>query len=513
MTLSASDDPPSQLPSPASLWIEETPTTCYPRLEEDVTVDVCVVGAGIAGLTAARRLIDYGLSVVVLEARRIAEGVTGHTTAKLTSQHGLIYNTLLNTRGARNGQYYAEANQAAIDAVDERIREHGIDCNFQRLPAYTYARDSERVDEVQEEARTAQKLGLPADFVKDPGLPYPVPGAVRFHDQAIFHPRAYLLGLADSINQDGGLIYEGTRAERIEDGDPCKVTAGSHVTTAENVIVATHFPFHDKGLYFARMHPKKSYILAARLNGDQPEGMHYDDSDPYFSVRPYAGKNQDLVLFAGEHHRTGTGREEERYEALEATVREHFSLEAITHRWSTQDFASYDKVPFVGPLAPQVTNVHVATGFGGWGMTNGVAAGRMLADAIAGDPPAWLAAFDPSRFTVREGLGDLASHNVGAAATLAKSQVRRVTGPRSADVEPGQGAIVYEGASPVALYRERDGSLIALDAKCTHMGCEITWNAGDRTWDCPCHGSRFSPQGDVIDGPAQTPLDPREPPE
>lgn len=499
----------SRLPDhPSSLWIEETPRTGYDPLKDDATVDVAIVGGGITGLTAARNLLDEDRSVAVLEAQRIVEGVTGHTTAKLTSQHGLIYAHLMDAFGPQAADQYARANQAAIEAVEERVSEFSIDCGLHRAPAITYVEDPDRVDEVQDEVQAAKKLNLPASFTDDPGLPYEVPGAVRFDDQAHFHPRRYLLGIAESIADDGGHIWERTRATNVEDGDPCTVDTGGGTVTADDVIVATHFPVFDRGMYFARMHPKKSYVLAARLDEAQPEGMYYRDAEAIFSVRPKAGVDQDLVLFTGENHRPGVGDSKERYRTLESTVQGHYPVDSIDHRWSTQDFVPSDGVPFVGPLAPQTDHLYVATGFGGWGMTNGVAAGRMLAETLAREAPETMDVFDPSRVKLATSFSELAKHNLSAAKYMANYQLRRLTGPRTIDLAPGEGGVFYQGKDAVAAYRDEEGTLHTMDATCRHMGCQVSWNGGDETWDCPCHGSRYDAEGHVLDGPAKEDLAP-----
>jgi glycine/D-amino acid oxidase-like deaminating enzyme/nitrite reductase/ring-hydroxylating ferredoxin subunit len=491
-----------------SLWIEEEPGTTAPVLREDKTVDTAVVGGGICGITAAANLVEAGRSVALLEAGRIVQGVTGHTTAKLTAQHGLIYDHLVSTFGEEKAQQYADANQAAIEAVADRVGRHGIECNFRRASAYTYVRDEGRVDEVRREVDAARSLGLPASFVEDPPLPFDVAAAVRFDDQAYFHPRRYLLALTERVDEGQSVVHERTPALELEDGDPCTIEAESHTVTADEVVVATHFPVFDRAGYFARMRPKKSYVLATRLEGDQPLGMHYRDADPIFSIRPRAGRDEDLVLFTGQNHRTGDADEAERYRRLKQQVRQRFAVAAIEYRWSTQDFVSFDQVPFVGKLGPGSENVYTATGFGGWGMTNGVAAGRIIADAVLGRDPDNMDVFSTSRLRGTSPRSFLA-HNVHAAKAFVADRVRRLAKPRGIELAEGEGKVVKVDGEPVAAHRDDDGELHTLSAIGTHMGCEVKWNDGDETWDCPCHGSRFDSEGNVVDGPAIEGLEPK----
>jgi len=489
-----------------SLWIEETSGTRAPVLPGDITVDTAIVGAGVAGIVAADELSEAGHNVALLEANRILEGVTGHTTAKLTSQHGLIYDTLLDRHGPTTAQRYADANEAAIEVVADRVETDGIACNFHRAPAYTYVEDEDRVDEIHAEVEAAQELGLPARFVDDVPVPVDVAGAVRFDDQALFHPRRYLLALAEALNDGANAVHERTRVKDVHDGDPCRIETESHEVTADQVVLATHFPIVDRAGYFARMRPTKSYVLAARLNGEEPEGMHYHDASPIFSIRPRAGRQEELVLFTGQNHRTGEADEADRYEQLEQTVRQRFDVDTIDYRWSTQDFVSLDEMPFVGPVGPGADNVYAATGFGGWGMTNGIAAGRMLAEAVLGDPPEELAAFDPAR-AQGTSPSSVLSHNAHAAKEFVADRIRRYGKATEIDLEPGEGEIIRHEGEPVAAYRDEDGDLHTNSAICTHMGCEVKWNASDETFDCPCHGSRFGPEGEVVDGPAVDGLD------
>ncbi|WP_115862660.1 FAD-dependent oxidoreductase [Halorussus litoreus] len=507
-----------------SLWTDTTPRTDYPALDGDLRVDTAIIGGGIVGVTAGVHCAEAGREVALLESDRVVEGVTGKTTAKVTAQHGLVYDSLLDAHGREAARKYAEANAAAVQAVAARVDERDIDCDFQRLPAYTYAADEDQRENVEREAEVADSLGLPASFVENPPFPAEAPGAVRFAEQAQFHPRKYLLDLVEAIPAEGSHVFERTKATGIEDasegsrrwdgegaaagagvGDEtlCRVETERGTVTAENVLVATHFPIEDPALYFARQFPKRSYVLAVRLAEEPPEGMFYRDAEPYFSVRPHPTDDGTLTLIGGQNHKTGQGGSTAaRYRRLIEQAREHFDVESVEYRWSTQDFVSADEIPFVGELGPTTEGVYAATGFGGWGMTNGTAAGMMLADFAQGKTPRWADAFDPARFDPGAGTKELVTENVDVGKEFTVDWAKALLGGEDPTVAPGEGEVVKRDGKPLAVARDDNGDLHVTSAVCTHLGCIVHWNDGEQSWDCPCHGSRFSMDGDVLDGPA-----------
>ncbi|USZ68589.1 FAD-dependent oxidoreductase [Halorussus salilacus] len=495
-----------------SLWTDTTPRTDFPALDGDLRVDTAVVGGGIVGVTAALDCAEAGREVALLEADRVVEGVTGKTTAKITAQHGLVYDELLRKHGRERARGYAEANSAAVETVARRVEEYDIDCDFERLPAYTYAADEDQRRAIKRETAAAEALDLPASYVEDPPFPAESPCAVRFDDQAQFHPRKYLLDLVEAIPEAGSHVFEETRVTGVEDGDsgvrgsesPCEVETERGTVTAENVLVATHFPIEDPAFYFARQHPKRSYVLAVRLAEEPPRGMFYRDAEPYFSVRPHPTDDGTLTLVGGQNHKTGQGGSTaERYRKLESQARERFDVESVEYRWSTQDYVSADKVPFVGRLGPGYENVYGATGFGGWGMTNGTAAGTLLAALARGGSTPWAETFDPERLDPGASGKDLVAENVDAGAQFARDWgAAALAGGDAGDLAPGEGKVVRRGGKPLAVSRDDEGEIHAVSAVCTHMKCLVRWNDGEESWDCPCHGSRFSVDGEVLDGPA-----------
>ncbi|UPV99409.1 FAD-dependent oxidoreductase [Halorussus gelatinilyticus] len=494
-----------------SLWLATTDRTDFPALDRDRHVDTAVVGGGIAGVTAALHAAEAGQSVVLLERDRIVEGVTGKTTAKVTAQHGLIYDDLLDKHGRDAARQYARANAAAIEEVAERVERHDIDCGFERLPAYTYAADREQRGAVGREATVAEGLDLPAEFVADPPFPDESPGAVKFADQAQFHPRQYLLDLADEIPREDAHVFEGTKVTDVDDGgkgDPCRVETEGGTVTAESVLLTTHFPIVDPAFYFARQYPKRSYVLAVELAEEPPRGMFYRDQSPYFSARPVPSSaewNADgpVMLVGGQNHKTGQGGSTaERYRKLERQARDHFDVAEVRYRWSTQDYVSIDRIPFVGELGPTTHGVYVATGFAGWGMTNGTAAGKMLAAYARGETPRWADAFDPQRFDPEAGGKEFLKENLDVGTEFTRDWAKAPFRGEDPAVAPGEGEVVRRGGKQLAVARDEDGELHVSSAVCTHMDCIVHWNDAEQSWDCPCHGSRFGLDGEVLDGPA-----------
>jgi glycine/D-amino acid oxidase-like deaminating enzyme/nitrite reductase/ring-hydroxylating ferredoxin subunit len=465
-------------------------------------VDVAVLGGGLVGATASLLLSREGARTALLEARRVGSGVSGNTTAKLSSLHGLTYDKLRSGVGEEPARAYGEANEAGIARVAALTEELALDCQFRRKPNYTYAEAPGDRKKIEAEVAAASALGLPASFTERTELPFPVVAAVRFDDQAEFHPYRYVRGLVEAAEASGCAVFERTRAVALE-GSAIRTEAGPQVR-ADRVIVATHAPFLDRGLFFARTHPERSYSLAVHVPGQALEGMYLSAATPVRSLRSHPTENGDLLIVAGESHRAGEGDEVERYRRLEAFAAERFDARAVENRWSAQDNMPEDGLPFVGRLIPFSDRVLVVTGLRKWGLAMGTTAAVMVAETALGRDHPLAGFFRPERLHPRPAAFELVSHNARSGLRFVTD---RITRRGSAEgVEPGEGRVVGSGLGQAAVYRDDAGVIHTLSARCTHLGCIVSWNRAERSWDCPCHGSRFGPLGDVIQGPATSPL-------
>lgn len=493
---------------PQSYWMASVPFPNFEQLKTDLKVDVAIVGGGIVGITSAYLLKQSGLKVAVLEAERILHGTTGHTTAKITAQHDLIYQTILAKMGQENAQQYADANQAAIGIIDSIIRQNNIECDFSWQPAYVYTQEEKEVEKIQEEAGVAMKLGLAATYLEEIPLPIKVKAALRFDNQAQFHPLKYLLALANQIPGNGSFLLEHTKAvDLLTGGSPAVLTDTGYRVTAPNIILATHYPFHDgNGMYFTRIYPVRSYVLGITAEDPFPGGMFISSEEPgrSFRAQPMDGGNE-LILVGGEHHKTGQGGDTGgHYKNLKETADRMFRVREVVTRWSAQDYTSMDQVPYVGTLTSKTPGVYVATGFRKWGMTNGTAAAVMLQDAILGKDNEWAPVFAPSRFTPSASAGKFVSENANVVKELVQSKLAGKED--NADIRQGEARVVEADGKKCGAYRDFQGNLHVVDTTCTHLGCEVQWNSAEHSWDCPCHGSRFTCDGEVINGPARKPL-------
>ncbi len=483
-----------------SYWNATAPASDFPALAGELTVDVAIIGGGIAGVTTARVLKDRGLKVALIEARRVGEEVTGKSTAKITSQHNLAYTTIERKFGERGAQHYAEANEAGLRMLAGFAQRHAIACHLERRPAFTYTRDAREVANIEQEAALARLLGLPATLTSDTGLPFAVRAAMRWDDQAQFHPVKFVKGLAATLPGDGCHVFE---RSRVTDWASDRVATDAGTVRAGHVVMATHLPLGQTGLFYAETHPHMHPVIMGRAEPDRvPPGMYLSVETPRHSTRGHVDEEgRSWMIFTGPHFRHGhVDGEREAFAEIERFAADHFHV-APAYHWTNEDYTAIDHAPFVGWSSSAPGACLVATGFNAWGITNGAAAAMLLADIITDRDNPWLELYDARRIKPIAGAAEFVKGNAEVAAHLIGGYLARK--PHSfAELGRGEAAILKIDGDNVAGYRDQDGRLHAVSAACTHMGCLVGWNENDRTWDCPCHGSRFALDGTVIHGPA-----------
>jgi len=504
-----------EIPGPAnpSLWVTTGPSTAFPPLDGDLDVDVAVLGGGITGVTVARLLKAEGKSVALVEARRIGHGVTGYTTAKLTLGHGIVYTRLERQLGARAARLYAESNQAGVERVARFVEEEGIECDFERTVNVVYIEAASDVPILGEELAAAGRAGVEARFTTETELPFRVAGAIEVGGQAQFHPRRYLVRLAERLPGGGSHIFELTRALDVrEQGRVCVLETDRGAIRARDVVVATHLPFLDRGLFFARTQPSMSYAISAPIDAEQaPRGMYISVGQPTRSIRstPHSNPSRMLIV-GGEGHTPGTeANTRDRYLALEQFLVDTFDAGQVEHRWSAHDYLPADDLPYVGRLTRGSEHVYVATGFAKWGLAKGTYAAMLITDLIVGRANPLTELYDTTRLRPAASARRLLLENAQVARHFFLGRIR--SRPSREEIEalrPGEGVVARVARRRVAAFRDDSGTLNTLSATCTHLGCPVEWNTAERTWDCPCHGSRFAATGEVIEGPATTALQP-----
>lgn len=466
--------------------------TINPPLTGDITAEVAVIGAGLAGVLTAYLLQKQGVQTVVLECKEAGSGMTKNTTAKITSQHGLIYKKLMTYKGEARAWEYAMANQQAIEKYEDIIKELQIDCDFEILPNYIYTLDNEYL--IKQEVEAAQRLGLPASFTRETTLPFRVRAAIRFEHQAQFHPLKFLDAVAKKLT-----IYENTRVTEIHKDGFIKTDQGS--VKAKKVVIATHYPFINvPGYYFFKMHQER-YYLSAIEGGDMDartklDGMYLDADPDGFSFRNY----KDLLIFGSGNHRTGEYKPLNAYTKIEKYVKRFYPESKILHTWSNQDCMTPDYIPYIGTYSIQTPNIYVATGFNKWGMTSSMVAAMINSEKIAGRNHEYQKVFNPRRLMLSGSRAFLKDAAIITISLL--TEYFKVPHDRLKNIEKGKAGVINYDGQRIGVYRDENDKYYFVTTKCPHLGCKLEWNQNEMTWDCPCHGSRFDYKGNLINNPA-----------
>ncbi|HEX3142443.1 MAG TPA: FAD-dependent oxidoreductase [Pyrinomonadaceae bacterium] len=501
-----------------SVWAATAATPNEKPLSEDTTTNVCIIGAGIAGLTTAYLLARAGKAVVVVDDGPIGGGMTARTTAHLTNALDDRFFELERLFGEDGARLAGQSHTAAIDRVEEIVREETIDCEFERLDGYLFLPTNGRMKVLEDELPAAHRAGLTTVRRLDraPLDSFDTGPCLHFPRQAQFHPLKYLSGLTAAIERDGGQIFTGTHADQIEGGEHAYVTStGGYKISCDAIVVATNTPVNDRMVIHTKQAPYTTYVIGARIpRGSVPTMLLWDAPadlwDAYHYIRTEHGDDYDVLIVGGEDHKTGQQHDgAQRWGKLEQWTRNRFPMaEEIEYRWSGQVMEPVDGLAFIGRNPADADNVFIATGDSGMGMTHGTIAGMLLSDLIMGRENPWTDLYDPSRKTL-SAVKDFVEENINVAAQYADA-VTPGEIDSTEQIAKGEGGVIRKGLSKVAVYRDDDGTVHSMSAVCVHLGCIVTWNSAEKTWDCPCHGSRYDAVGTVINGPANSDLPPEE---
>lgn len=480
-----------------SIWTMSKPDK-KPSLRHDMEAEVVIIGGGMAGILTAYQLKQIGIDAIVLEADQIGHGATHNTTAKITSQHNLIYTDMLKYYGFAKAVEYAKANQAAVQEYVKIINEKEIDCDLEMHPAFVYTTSDPR--EIEKEAEVAKRLGLPASFTTETALPFQVTGAVRVEEQYSFHPLKFLYEIAKDLT-----IYEHSRVIKVIGEHELQVECGRDIVkvTAEKIVITTHYPFMNMpGYYFAKMHQDRSYVVAAKVPEALSYGMYIGAHESGYSFRKY----KDYVLVGGYNHRTGQKGEEDYWSELIQAVNNYYDTLPIACTWANQDCISIDGIPYIGRLTKNSDSVYVATGFNKWGMSTSMVAAMMIRDCIAGHASHEQSIFSPRRFKMETAKEKLM---IDVKTSIKNYTLQKIFIPSEhvEDLKNGEGGIIRLHGKKVGIYKDEKGRLHGVSTKCPHLGCMLSWNQAEKTWDCPCHGSRFDYEGNVLNNPANDGLE------
>lgn len=510
-------------------WSSGVELPAYAPLTEDLRTEVCVVGAGIAGLSVAYHLARSGRSVAVLDDGPLGTGMTAATTAHLVTAVDDRYFEIERLHGAAGARLAAESAVAAVDRIEAIVHQEAIDCDFERLDGYLFLPPGADPELLERELAAARRAGVEVDWApRAPWAGFDTGRCLRFAGQGQFQPLQYLAGLARAIERHGGRIFTKTHADEVAGGAPARVQAGDHAVTCDAVVVATNVPFNDRFAIHLQQAPYMTYVVGARVpRGAVVRALYWDTADPYHYLRLHSMRSggrsggrakpgwadSELLIVGGEDHKSGQRPEgegaEERHRRLAGWARERFpAIEGIEFVWGGQVMETVDGLALIGRNPWDEENVFIATGDSGTGMTHGTIAGMLLADLVCGRDNPWAALYDPSRVRVAaaaEYTRETLNVAVQYADWLTPGEVSD-----EAEIPPDSGAVVRRGLAKLAVYRDPEGTLHRRSAVCTHLGCIVAWNPAEKSWDCPCHGSRFDPRGKPFNGPANRPLGPVE---
>ncbi len=497
----------SSLLSTRPLWFDTASVPHFPELTGDIVVDVCVIGGGIAGLTAADNLKKAGQRVAVIEMGRIGRGETGHTTAHLTQMLDIDYRKLISDFGLAGAKLVDNSVRTAIDKIENNVSSKQIACDFRRVAGWQYTEKRAEIEQIETEAEAAAQIGIEHELVDEMPWPRKIARGLRLDRQAQFQPISYLASLAKDIDGGGSYIFENTRMTEVHEGEPCRVVTDRGAILAKNVIVAANVPSSNRLFLQTKIASYRTYAIAVRETNPTDLGnLFWDVDDPYHYVRSAAFNGVPHLIIGGEDHKTGHDEHTElHFKKLEEWAHERFHVDAITHHWSGQVVEPVDGLPYIGRNSMS-DHVFVATGFSGNGMTFGTVSGILISDLILGIENPWAEIYQASRVKPLASIKNYLSENIDFPSHLIADRLTPAKESDTHHLRENQGAIVRIGGKKLAAYRDPEGELHVMSPVCTHLGCHVQWNDAETSWDCPCHGARFGPKGQLLNGPAVSDL-------
>ena len=499
----------------SSYWIQSTKNL---KLNEKITnnyeTDVCIIGAGLAGLSTGYYLAKEGINVIILDKDNIGQKVSGNTTAKITLQHNLIYDYLIKSFGMDFAMKYFKSNKEAISNIKKIIDDENIECDFEYQDNYVYTTNQDDITKIHNEIKAINSLNnilnlnekdIFADFVTSFNLPFKICGAIKVKDQAQFHPLKYMFGLSKAIKNKGGIIFTNSLVTDVKQKDGVYTTyTDKHFIKSKYIVIASHFPFKDfPGFYFSKMYQSTSYVLGIDTKSDLFDGMYISSNKPTFSYRTAKYKDKKILIMAGGDHKTGYAPDNNQtgYNILEQEAKKYYPNCEILYRWNTRDCITIDKVPYIGDFSNLMPNMFVATGFNKWGITSSNVAANIIRDKILGIKNEYSKIYEATRFSPIKNAHEMKNITSQVLKSFVTNRIKIPEENLSAIKNDNGGIIKVNGAS-IGIYKDINGKVFAVNPTCTHLGCLLTWNNLDKTWDCPCHGSRFDYTGKNLYDPA-----------
>lgn len=488
-----------------SLWLNKNIIDNFPELKENLEAEICIIGGGIFGISTAHYLCKYGYKVVLIEKDKLASKVTGHTTAKITSQHGLIYHYLLNQYGKDFAKRYYDANQKAIENIEKIISTNNIECDFKKQTSSIYTTNKSEIQKIEEEFRALNELDIKAKKNEESPLPFKIISSIEFENQAQFNPIKYIKGLVKTIKENSGLIFENTTCYDIkkEKNSYICYTKNNKIKT-KYVIIATQYPFVNfPGIYFAKMYQSSSYVIGLDTKTDLFNGMYINIQSPIYSFRTAFDEGKEILLIGGLDHKTGENIDyKNSYGLLEEKAKIWYPSCEIKYRWSTRDCITLDKIPYIGEFSNMLPNIYVGTGFNKWGMTSSNIAARIITDKITKKENEYEYIFKATRINPIVNKDEVKNMISQTTKSLVMERIKEDSKENIDDIKEETGKIIEIRGEKVGVYKDINGKIFAVKPVCTHLGCILNWNDADKTWDCPCHGSRFDYKGRNINNPA-----------